>query len=83
MSFAAVSLAWSAVDAPDGYLKSGQMDELLEGLVHVNRYFRKCVLNPTAATRPPSCASSSARAGGEGVPEPSGKRCGRRPRSPT
>jgi endoglucanase len=46
MSFAAMTLAWSAIEQPDGWLKTGQMDELLESLIHVNRYFLKCVLNP-------------------------------------
>lgn len=46
MSFAAMTLAWSAIECPEGYLKTGQMDELLESLVHVNRYFIRCVLNP-------------------------------------
>lgn len=46
MSFAAMSLAWSALEQPTGWTQSGQMDELLESLVHVNRYFIKCVLNP-------------------------------------
>jgi endoglucanase len=45
MSFAAMTLAWSAIEHPEGWLKTGQMDELLEGLIHVNRYFLKCVLN--------------------------------------
>jgi hypothetical protein len=48
MSFAAMTLAWSAVENPDGFVKSQQMDELLEGLIHVNRYFLKCLLNPDA-----------------------------------
>lgn len=46
MSFAAMTLSWSAIEQPDGWLKTGQMDELLESLIHVNRYFLKCVLNP-------------------------------------
>jgi len=46
MSFAAMALAWSAIEQPDGWLKAAQMDELLESLIHVNRYFLKCVLNP-------------------------------------
>lgn len=46
MSFAAMTLAWSAVEQPKGWTQSGQMDELLESLIHVNRYFIKCVLNP-------------------------------------
>ena len=46
MSFAAMTLAWSAIEQPDGWLKTGQMDELLESLIQVNRYFLKCILNP-------------------------------------
>ncbi|MDX1950642.1 MAG: glycoside hydrolase family 9 protein [Verrucomicrobiota bacterium] len=46
MSFAATTLAWSAIEHPQGYVKSGQMDELLESLIYVNQYFLKCVLNP-------------------------------------
>lgn len=46
MSFAAMTLAWSAVEQPKGWTQTGQMDELLESLIHVNRYFLKCVLNP-------------------------------------
>ena len=46
MSFAAMTLAWSAVEQPQGWAQSSQMDELLESLIHVNRYFLKCVLNP-------------------------------------
>jgi endoglucanase len=46
MSFAAMTLAWSAVEHPEAYLQSGQMDELLESLIHVNDYFLRCVLNP-------------------------------------
>ncbi len=49
MSFAAMSLAWSAVEQPEGWLKTGQMDELLESLIYVNQYFVKCVLNPECA----------------------------------
>jgi len=45
MSFAAMTLAWSAIEQPQGYLSSGQMEELLESLIHVNRYLLKCVLN--------------------------------------
>jgi endoglucanase len=46
MSFAAMTLAWSAVEHPEGWLETSQMDELLENLIYVNRYFVKCVLNP-------------------------------------
>ncbi|HEV7279284.1 MAG TPA: glycoside hydrolase family 9 protein [Pirellulaceae bacterium] len=49
MSFAATTLAWSAIEQPEGWTTTGQMDELLESLIHVNRYFLKCVLNPDAA----------------------------------
>lgn len=49
MSFAAMSLAWSAVEQPAGWVKTGQMDELLESLIYVNQYFVKCVLNPDCA----------------------------------
>lgn len=49
MSFAAMSLAWSAVEQPEGWVKTGQMDELLESLIYVNQYFVKCVLNPDCA----------------------------------
>jgi endoglucanase len=49
MAFAATTLAWSAVERPEGWLRTGQMDELLESLIHVNRYFVKCVLNPDCA----------------------------------
>jgi endoglucanase len=49
MSIAAMSLAWSAVEQPEGWLKTGQMDELLETPIHVNRYFLECVLNPDCA----------------------------------
>jgi endoglucanase len=46
MSFAAMTLAWSAVEQPKGWTQISQMEELLESLIHVNRYFLKCVLNP-------------------------------------
>ncbi|HEX2972618.1 MAG TPA: glycoside hydrolase family 9 protein [Tepidisphaeraceae bacterium] len=46
MSFAATTLAFSAIEHPEAYLRSNQMDELLESLIYVNRYFLKCILNP-------------------------------------
>lgn len=49
MAFATMSLAWSAVEQPDGWVKTRQMDELLETLIYVNQYFLKCILNPTCA----------------------------------
>ncbi len=70
MSFAAMCLAWSAVDAPDGYLKSRQMDELLEGLVHVNRYFLKCVLTPGARDPAAGMRVVIGKGGREGVDDP-------------
>lgn len=48
MAFASMTLAWGAVENPGGFTKSGQMDELIEGLIHVNGYFLKCLLNPDA-----------------------------------
>ncbi|MGE5609810.1 MAG: glycoside hydrolase family 9 protein [Bacillota bacterium] len=46
MSFAATTLAFSAIEYPQAYLQSNQMDELLENLIYINRYFLKCILNP-------------------------------------
>jgi hypothetical protein len=46
MGFAAMTLAWSAVESPEAWRRSGQMEVLLESLVHVNGYFLRCVLNP-------------------------------------
>lgn len=46
MSFAAMTLAWSAVEHPEAYRDHGQMPALVENLIHVNDYFVRCVLNP-------------------------------------
>lgn len=70
MSFAATCLAWSAVDAPDGYLKSDQMDDLLEQLVHVNGYFLKCVLTPGEKDPAANLRVVIGKGGREGVDEP-------------
>lgn len=70
MSFAAMSLAWSAVEQPQGWLKTGQMDELLESLVYVNQYFVKCVLNPDCADPARELEVAIGCGGREGVEPP-------------
>lgn len=71
MSFAAMSLAWSAVEQPQGWVKTGQMDELLESLIHVNQYFVKCVLNPDCADPAHDLDVVIGCGGREGVEPPS------------
>src|SRR4028118_1704433 len=46
MAYAASLLAWSAVQYPVAYTETGQTDELLESLKHVNDFFLKCVVDP-------------------------------------
>ncbi len=70
MSFAAMTLAWSAMEQPDGWLKTGQMDELLESLIHVNRYFLKCVLNPDSKDPATELEVAIGCGGREGVDSP-------------
>lgn len=70
MSFAAMTLAWSAIEQPDGWLKTGQMDELLESLIHVNRYFLKCVLNPDCKDSAAELEVAIGCGGREGVDSP-------------
>lgn len=70
MSFTAMTIAWSAIEQPDGWLKTGQMDELLESLVHVNRYFIACVLNPDCADPAHDLDVVIGCGGREGVEEP-------------
>ncbi len=70
MSFAAMTLAWSAIEQPEGWLKTGQMDELLESLVHVNRYFLKCVLNPDCRDPATELEVAIGCGGREGVDNP-------------
>jgi endoglucanase len=70
MSFAAMTLAWSAIEQPDGWLKTGQMDELLESLIHVNRYFLKCVLNPDVKDPATELEVAIGCGGREGVDSP-------------
>lgn len=70
MSFAAMTLAWSAIEHPDGWLKTGQMDELLENLIYVNRYFLKCVLNPECKDPATELEVAIGCGGREGVDEP-------------
>ncbi len=71
MSFTAMTIAWSAIEEPDGWVKSGQMDELLESLIHVNRYFVACVLNPECADPATDLDVVIGCGGREGVPNPS------------
>ncbi len=71
MGFTATTLAWSAIEKPDGWLETGQMDELLESLLHVNRYFLKCVLNPDVKDPAKNLEVAIGCGGREGVPDPS------------
>jgi endoglucanase len=71
MSFAAMTLAWAAVEHPEGYLQTGQMEELLESLIHVNRYFLKCVLHPETANPAKDLEVVIGCGGREGVESPS------------
>jgi endoglucanase len=70
MSFAAMTLAWSAVEHPEGWLKTGQMDKLLESLIHVNRYFLKCVLDPECKDPANELEVAIGCGGREGVESP-------------
>lgn len=70
MAFAAMTLAWSAVEHPEGWQQAGQMDELLESLIHVNRYFLKCVLNPDCADPERDLDVAIGCGGREGVEPP-------------
>ena len=70
MAFTAMTVAWSAIEEPEGWVKTGQIDELLESLIHVNRYFIACVLNPDC-TDPASELDVVIGCGGrEGVEQP-------------
>ena len=70
MAFAATTLAWSAIEQPEGWLRTGQMDELLESLIHVNRYFVRCVLNPNCADPATELDVAIGCGGREGVESP-------------
>jgi endoglucanase len=70
MSFAAMTLAWSAVEHPEAYLKTGQMDELIENLIHVNDYFVRCVLNPECVDPATDLEVAIGCGGREGVESP-------------
>ena len=48
MAWTALCLATAADFYPAAWEGAGQMDELVEELVHVNDYFARCVLNPDA-----------------------------------
>lgn len=69
MSFSAMTLAWSAVEHPEGWEQCGQMGRLLETLIHVNRYFDKCVLNPSVSDPALQLQVAIGCGGREGVPE--------------
>jgi endoglucanase len=69
MSFTAMTIAWSAIEEPTGWLQTGQMEELLESLVHVNRYFLACVLNPDCADPATDLDVVIGCGGREGVPD--------------
>lgn len=70
MSFAAMTLAWSAVEHPETWEQTGQMEELLAGLIHVNDYFLRCVLNPECADPATDLDVVIGCGGREGVEEP-------------
>ncbi len=70
MSFTAMTVAWSAIEEPEGWTKTAQMDDLLESLIHVNRYFVACVLNPDCADPAKDLEVVIGCGGREGVPDP-------------
>lgn len=70
MSFLAMTLVWSAIEKPQGWQSTGQMDELLESLIHVNRYFLRCVLNPECADPSRDLEIAIGSGGREGVEAP-------------
>lgn len=70
MAFTAMTIAWSAIEEPEGWVSTGQMDELLESLIHVNRYFVACVLNPECADPAHELEVAIGCGGRDGVPEP-------------
>lgn len=46
MAFAATHLAWSLIEYPDAYKKTGQLDELTDNLKHATDYFLRCIVDP-------------------------------------
>lgn len=70
MSFVTTTLAWSAVEKPAGWTGTGQMDELLETLIHVNNYFIKCVINPGVSNPAQNLEVAIGCGGRLGVPSP-------------
>lgn len=70
MGFAAMTLAWSAVESPEAWRRSGQMGVLLESLVHVNDYFLRCVLNPDCRDPATELEVAIGCGGREGVEAP-------------
>ena len=70
MAFAATTLAWSAVESPDAWKRTGQMEALLESLVHVDGYLLRCVLNPDCADPATELDVAIGCGGREGVESP-------------
>ncbi len=70
MAFLTTTLAWSAVEKPEGWIMTGQIDELLETLIHMNNYFIKCVLNPEVNDPATKLEIAIGCGGREGVPDP-------------
>jgi len=69
MAWAALCLATSADLYGSTYRQTGQMDELLESLIHVNEYFSRCVLNPDVANVA-DLEVAIGCGGKDGVPDP-------------
>jgi hypothetical protein len=46
MAFSASNLAWSVVQFPEAYKKTGQLDEVLDNIKHVTDYFLRCTVDP-------------------------------------
>lgn len=70
MSFAVMTLAWSAVESPDAWKRTGQMEVLLESLIHVDDYLLRCVLNPECADPAVDLEVAIGCGGREGVDSP-------------
>jgi len=70
MAFSSMTLAFSAIECPEGWIGTGQMDELLESLIYVNQYFLKCVLNPDCSDPSQDLEVVIGCGGHEGVEEP-------------
>jgi hypothetical protein len=49
MAFAATHLAWSVVQYPEAYQKTGQLDEVFDNIRHITDYFLRCTVDPNLA----------------------------------